>query len=263
MPCPPQRGGRCSMSVWVVAEHRNGAMREVTYELLSHGAALGLGPVTALVFSGPGDGSALAASLDGKAPRTLIVEDSSLLGFNGTAQAAALATLISQSTEPPKVILGAHSAAGMDWAPTLAGKLACPAVTDVVALAAEGASLAATRVVYGGKLNSKVKLGEGPSVIATIRPGSLEEEPSLTPMTTTIETANADIPAELGKRFVAWVEELAGAVDISQADILVSVGRGIQDKENIDVAEALAEALGATLSCSRPVVDINWLPKER
>ncbi|GAB4280106.1 MAG: hypothetical protein Kow0092_35830 [Deferrisomatales bacterium] len=74
-----------------------------------------------------------------------------------------------------------------------------------------------------------------------------------------METVCPDLPADLGKRFVEWVQEAAGAVDITQADVLVSVGRGIGDKENLDVAEAL----GATLSCSRPVVDLHWLPKER
>jgi electron transfer flavoprotein alpha subunit len=75
-----------------------------------------------------------------------------------------------------------------------------------------------------------------------------------------VETA---VPGELGKTFLRWVQEAAGDVDITQADVLVSVGRGIGDKENLDVAENLAKALGATVSCSRPVVDMHWLPKER
>jgi electron transfer flavoprotein alpha subunit len=70
------------------------------------------------------------------------------------------------------------------------------------------------------------------------------------------------LPEALGKRFVEWVQEAAGAVDITQADVLVSVGRGIGDKENVDVGQSLAQSLGATLSCSRPVVDSHWLPKE-
>jgi len=251
------------MSVWVVCEHRNGALREVTYELLAHGAALCMGAVTAVILAGPGEGEALAALINGKAERTLLVEDPSMSAFNGTAQALALASLAEGAQEPPKAILGAHSAAGMDWAPTLAGKLSCPAVTDAVALSMEGDSLTATRVVYGGKLQSKIKLGGAKMVIATIRPGSLEDEPKAASVETSIEATPVSLPSELGKRFIAWVEEAAGDVDISQADILVSVGRGIQDKENIDVAEALAEALGATVSCSRPVVDMNWLPKER
>jgi len=247
------------VSVWVVVEHRNGAVREVTGELLAAARALGAGPVTAVVLAGPGEAAGYSASVKHQADQVLLLEHPSLAGFNGTAVAAAVGDLAKART--PSVVLGAHSAAGADWAPTLAASLDVPVVTDAVSLTWAGGALAAVRAVYGGKLQARVRLTPATTVVATLRPGSVEaaaaggtEAPA--------EAVTPTIPEALGKRFVEWVQEAAGAVDITQADVLVSVGRGIGDKENVDVGQSLADALGATLSCSRPVVDSHWLPKE-
>jgi electron transfer flavoprotein alpha subunit len=151
----------------------------------------------------------------------------------------------------------------MDWAPTLAVRLGAPLVTDAVGLAWDRGSLSASRAVYGGKLQAKVRAAAAPTVVATVRPGSFERAPSAGVNPGPVEEVALELPASLGKRFVRWVQDAAGDVDITQADVLVSVGRGIGDKENLDVAEALAKALGATVSCSRPVVDVHWLAKER
>ncbi len=247
------------MSVWVVVEHRSGAVREVTAELLGLASGLGAGPVTAVILAGPGEAEGLRAALPGGARRVLAVEHPGLAGFNGPAWAAALEQMARR--EVPLVILGAHSAAGMDWAPLLAARLDVPVVTDAVGLAWSEGALSAVRAVYGGKLQARVRLSPATTVVATVRPGSAEspggEKPGVT------DRAEVDLPEDLGRRFVEWIQEAAGEVDITQADVLVSVGRGIGDRENLDVAEALAEALGATVSCSRPVVDLGWLPKER
>lgn len=249
------------MSCWVVVEHRNGEIREVTWELLSAGRALGAGPVTAVVLGGPGKAGALAAAVGNQSDALLAVEHPALEGFNGTAVARALGGLARART--PALILGAQSAAGMDWASALASQLGGPIVTDAVGLAWGEGRLSAVRAVYGGKLQARMGLTPAPTVVATVRPGSFERAEIEGTGAAPLEVAEAEIPPTLGKRFLRWVQEAAGAVDITQADVLVSVGRGIGDKENVDVAENLAKALGATVSCSRPVVDAHWLPKER
>ncbi|MBE0616780.1 MAG: electron transfer flavoprotein subunit alpha/FixB family protein [Proteobacteria bacterium] len=247
------------MSVWVVVEHRNGAVREVTGELLTAARALGAGPVTAVVLAGPGEAAGFSAAVRNQAEQVLLLEHPSLAGFNGAAVAAVLSDVAKART--PSVVLGAHSAAGADWAPTLAASLDVPVVTDAVSLSWADGGLAAVRAVYGGKLQARVRLTPAATVVATLRPGSVEAAaPGMAE--TTIEALTPALPEALGKRFVEWVQEAAGAVDITQADVLVSVGRGIGDKENVDVGQGLATALGATLSCSRPVVDSHWLPKE-
>jgi electron transfer flavoprotein alpha subunit len=249
------------VSVWVVVEHRSGEVREITYELLSVARSLGAGPVTAVLLGGAEEAKSLVDSVKGWADAVLVSESALLAGFNGAAAAQTLAALARD--RKPAVILGAHSAAGMDWAPTLAARLEAPLVTDAVGLAWEGGRIFAVRAIHGGKLQAKVRLGEAPTVVVTVRPGSFERLSAEGPGTGPVDEIGVDVSSALGKRFVRWVQEAAGDVDIGQADILVSVGRGIGDKENLDVAEGLAKALGATVSCSRPVVDMHWLPKER
>ncbi|MBI5440100.1 MAG: electron transfer flavoprotein subunit alpha/FixB family protein [Deltaproteobacteria bacterium] len=249
------------MSVWVVAEHRDGEVREVTRELLSAVTGFQLGPVTAVVLAGAGKGEALARLLNGAVPRVFVAESPWLDGFNGTAVAQSLAALARDRS--PSLILGAHSAAGMDWAPALAARLGAPSVTDAVKLGWEGGQLWALRAFHGGKLQARLRLDTAPTVVATLRPGSTEGFSPAWFEATIVEEVGAELPSTLGKRFLRWIQEAAGEVDITQADVLVSVGRGIGDKENLDVPEKLAKALGATLSCSRPVVDMRWLPKMR
>jgi electron transfer flavoprotein alpha subunit len=212
-----------------------------------------------VVLAGPGNAAALASTVKTRADQVLLLEHPSLAGFNGAAVAEALNELAKART--PSVVLGASSAAGADWAPTLAALLDVPVVTDAVSLSWADGGLSAVRAVYGGKLQARVRLTPAATVVATLRPGSVEAAAPDGAEART-EAVQPALPEALGKRFVEWVQEAAGAVDITQADVLVSVGRGIGDKENVDVGQSLADALGATLSCSRPVVDSHWLPKE-
>ncbi|GAB6061834.1 electron transfer flavoprotein subunit alpha/FixB family protein [Deferrisoma palaeochoriense] len=247
------------MSVWVVVEHRNGEVREVTAELVAAARGLGLGPVTAIVLGGPGETEGPAAALPAGFDRVVRIEHETLRGGNAPAVVEALGRRA--EAEGPRLILGAHSAAGMDWAPALAARLGAPLATDVTALGTDDAGFSATRTVYAGKLQARVRLADAPTAVVTLRPGAFA--PAEGREAGAAEAATEDLPADLGRRFLEWVQEAAGEVDITQADVLVSVGRGIGDPEDLDVARELAEALGATLSCSRPVVDLGWLPKAR
>lgn len=247
------------MSVFVIAEHRSGELRAVTFELLALARSLNAGAVTAVVAAAPGAGGAFAQALVQSADAVVLLEDPALESGSGGALVPALAALVADRT--PSVVLLAHSAAGIEAGPALAAALGAPIATDCIGFANTDGVYTARRAVYGGKLESLVRLASAPTVVATIRPGAFEAAEGQT--NGSVETVAAKVPPALGKRFVEWVREAAGDVDITQADVLVSVGRGIGDKENLDVAQALADALGATLSCSRPVVDLHWLPKER
>jgi electron transfer flavoprotein alpha subunit len=124
-------------------------------------------------------------------------------------------------------------------------------------------SLSIIRQLYGGKVNAKVSFTKQGPYMITVRSGAfpVSEKDSLQGEIVPIPSALTD--EGLAKRFLQYVESAVGEVDITQADILVSVGRGIKEAENIPLVKELADALGATLSCSRPVVDKKWLPKER
>ena len=248
------------MSVWVVAEHRSGELRPVTLELLAAARELFAGPVTAVLLAMPGESPKLAGQLKTKCDAILSLAHAELQNGCGGATVPALAELAGERA--PTLLIGAHSAAGMEWAPALAAKLDSPLVTDAVSLAFEGGKLYATRMVYGGKLLARVSIGPPGLLMATVRPGTFEPLAVELPEAP-VEEVQPQIELPFAKRFLELILEAAATVDIAAAPILVSVGRGLGDRENLDIAEKLAKALGATISCSRPVVDMNWLPKER
>jgi electron transfer flavoprotein alpha subunit len=247
--------------ILVLAEHRKGVLRDISFELLAKGRALsdsgGL-ELSAIVLGSVCSG--LADELSNHADRVLVVDHPDLAEFNAEAYRAVLAMVIADRR--PRLTLIGHTSCGIDLAPPLAIKTGLPLATDCIDLRLEGGSLNVTRQVYGGKLNIDGVLKEAEGHIATVRPATFEPaEPRAEPG----EVVSLDYPAgiELGTRFTGFVEPPPGEVDIADAEIIVSVGRGIKDEKNIPVARELAEALKGELGCSRPIVDKGWLPKER
>ena len=247
--------------ILVLAEHRKGVLRDISFELLAKGRALsdsgGL-ELSAIVL---GSGcSGLADELSNHADRVLVVDHPDLAEFNAEAYRAVLAMAIADRR--PRLTLIGHTSCGIDLAPALAIKTGLPLATDCIDLRLDGGSLNVTRQVYGGKLNIDGVLKEAEGHIATVRPATFEPaEPRAEPG----EVVSLDYPAgiELVTRFTGFVEPPPGEVDLADAEIIVSVGRGIKDEKNIPVARELAEALKGELGCSRPIVDKGWLPKER
>ncbi|MBN2125158.1 MAG: electron transfer flavoprotein subunit alpha/FixB family protein, partial [Deltaproteobacteria bacterium] len=117
------------------------------------------------------------------------------------------------------------------------------------------------RQIYTGKLLSRVSMRESPSYLFTVRPGAFPSDKRRDYRAEVVRReAPADLPAPR-KQFIEFVDTGAGDVDISQADLLVSIGRGIGEGENVAAMKELADLMGGVISCSRPVVDKNWLPK--
>jgi electron transfer flavoprotein alpha subunit len=138
-----------------------------------------------------------------------------------------------------------------------------PLATDCIAIDREGETFALTRQLYGGKVSAAVSFMKNGPYLMTLRPGAfpvVEKEP----FPGEIVSIPSPLTDEgLAKRFLQYVEAVMGEVDITQADILVSVGRGIKEAQNISMVKEFADVLGGVLSCSRPIVDKKWLPKER
>ncbi len=247
--------------VLVLAEHRTGALRDISFELLAKGREVsdsGGMELSAIVL---GSGcSGLAGELANHADRVLVVDHPDLAEFNSEAYRRVLAEVIAE--RKPRLTLIGHTSCGVDLAPALAVKSGLPLATDCIDLRLDGRSLAVTRQVYGGKMNVDGVLKEAEGHIATIRPATFEpSEPRAEPGEVVPLEYPADI--ELVTRFTGFVELPPGEVDIADAEIIVSVGRGIKDEKNIQMARELAEALKGELGCSRPIVDKGWLPKER
>ncbi len=246
----------------VLAEHRRGEMRDVTWEMLSKARQLAesIGAEGSVALLGKGVDQ-LAEALKPKAHRVLLVEDDRLETYNSETYEKVLIQLITE--RKPALTLIAHTAMGMDVAPSLAAHLKMPLATDCIGIDPAGETFSLTRQLYGGKVNATVSfLKKGPYMV-TVRTGAFPvvEKADLPGEITKIPSPLTD--EGLAKRFLQYVEAAVGEVDITQADILVSVGRGIKEADNIPMVKEFADTIGGTLSCSRPVVDKKWLPKDR
>ncbi|WP_423996432.1 electron transfer flavoprotein subunit alpha/FixB family protein [Halorubrum trapanicum] len=242
--------------VLVAAEHRRGALRDVTYEAIAAGRELADargGDLHVAVVGGDVDGFAEDLNREG-VDAVHAVEDGE--EFDHNAYQAAVSTLADR-IDAGAVVLP-NSVNGLDYAPALAEDLGVPIVTDAVGIAYDD-GLTVTREMYGSKVETTVDVA-GDRFVLTVRGG--EWPPAEGVGDATVEAADVDIP-ESGARVTGFEEVGGGDVDIADADVLVSVGRGIEEEENLELVEELADALGATLSASRPIVDNGWLPKNR
>jgi electron transfer flavoprotein alpha subunit len=247
--------------VFVLVEHRQGAIRDITFEMLTKGKMLceKTGNRLTAVLLGK-DVGAMAKELKDRANRIVSIEDPKLENFNSEAYQQVLGDLVQR--EKPFLVIVGHTAFGMDLAPSLATQIKAPLATDCIDVTLEDDHIEVIRQVYGGKLDVQVGLKPARCSMITLRPASVSvADYSLAGEITTVTSPLTEEIAS--KRFLEYVEAAVGEVDITQADILVSVGRGIKDPENIPVVQELADSLGAVLSCSRPVVDKKWLPKDR
>ena len=245
-----------SNDVFVITEHMDGKFSDVSFEMMGKAkelaSALG-GQAVAVVVGGGVDANVFASDA------TIHVDDAALSNFNPEAYGKVIEALVKEKS--PKVILIGWTITGMDLAAWLSARTGAPCAAYAKDVRAEGGGVIVSSQVYGGKLTAEV-VPEGDMAIVACLAGSFPAEAG---QGSTIATATAS-PVDLGSLKVKFVETIkpeGGDVDITAQTKLVSVGRGIGGKENIELAEELAEKLGAALSCSRPVVDAGWLPRTR
>jgi electron transfer flavoprotein alpha subunit len=244
--------------VLAVAEHRRGDLRDVSYEMISAGSELADatgGDLHVTIISG--DVDAFAEDLNREGVDVIHTVDHGE-EFNHNVYAQALEQMVDELD--PQYVLAPNSVNGMDYAPAVAEAKDLPLVTDAVALAQNG-SLEVTREQFGGKVETTIDVEEDNAAV-TIRPAEWPKAEGTGDAD--VQAFDADIDEDAIGSTVTGFEEVAGGdVDISEADFLISVGRGIEEEENIPLVEALVEATDATLSSSRPIVDNGWLPKNR
>ncbi len=243
--------------ILVVAERRQGTLREVSLELV--GAALELkeqagGRVLAAVIGAGGDAHADALARSG-VDEVLTIPDAPN-DFEAHVHAGVVEALIEQ--ERPGLVLLGHTIDALGFGPAVAAQQGLGFATDVTGLAWEDGPVA-TRAGYGGKVEVELDFPGKQTTLLMLRAGAFEaaEEGDAAPVRA-VEVAAEPRTEPLGFREVE-----AGDVDITKADFLLSVGRGIEDKDALPQFEELAESMGATLSVSRPLVDAGWAPNAR
>lgn len=253
------------MSVLVVTEQQAGKWHTMSFEALAAGqqmaTSLDLSLSAAVLGS---DLEAPAQKLASYAMEKTFVVEHELLGhYTPDGYSSALRQLIER--ESPRFVVFPHTYNVRDFAPKLAVSLQRTLVSDVTGFRAEGSGLVMVRQVFQGKLNADVTAAGEPPFFVSVQSGafradSLETSDERSPIENVEVTLSEDeIRTRAGEPF----RESKAEVDLSSAEIIVSVGRGIKDPENLPLVEDLAKALGAELGASRPVCDNGWLPLER
>jgi electron transfer flavoprotein alpha subunit len=162
------------------------------------------------------------------------------------------------------ILLVPHDHFGIDLSPGLSIKLNSAFVSDVLGIdGVEGDSLRLVRQEFGGQVSAHVRCDVSSGAVINVRPGAFKPE-QVTPISSVIiDKSSAVGTLTARRRYLETIVAEAGDVDITRHSVLVSIGRGMQEKDNVALAEELAEVLGAAVSCSRPVVDAKWMEKSR
>jgi electron transfer flavoprotein alpha subunit len=251
--------------ILVIAEQRDGTLNRATWETIAGAQQLAAqtgAPIAVLVPGANGAGVAgeLAAA---QVQEVITVEHAAFEPYTPDGFTAALQDAIG-SLAPAHVVLP-HTYQTRDFAPKLAARLDRALITDVTAVKAAGGETAFVRPMFQGKLTADVvPQGPGPHFV-TFQIGAYRADQAArgqSPAPVRALAVNVDAGAIREKPEPPF-QQARQAVDLSQAERIVSVGRGIKEQANIAVAQQLAEALGAEIAASRPICDAGWLPMER
>jgi electron transfer flavoprotein alpha subunit len=251
------------MSILVVLEQQAGQWHRMSWETLAAGQQLGaaLGePVDAAVV-GKGIGALAHEAASRKLAKVWSVEHDLLDSYTADGYAAALEQLI-QKTQP-KLVLFPHTYQVRDFAPKLATRFSQVLVSDLIAARVESGTLALVRQFFQGRLSGDVRVSGAGPVFASLQAGAWRAD-ALESGSGVVEVFTPVLDArQIRQKPEPPFREAARAVDLTAAEIIVSVGRGIREQSNLPVVEDLAQAFGAELAASRPICDAGWLPMER
>ncbi len=252
-------------TILVIVEQREGKLNRISWETIAAGQAIAAQTGWSLEAAVIGSG---VASIAGevaakKIAKVYDVEAAQLEPYTPDAFTYALRDFLGK--HPAKVVLMPHTYQVRDFVPKLATALETTAISDVIGVRYEGGKLLFTRQMFQGKFVADVSFaGVGPCFVTfqngSFRADKVEAGASPAP----VETVNVDIPDGVVRNKPQEVfKEAKQAVDLTQAEIIVSVGRGIKEQKNIELAKQLADALGGELAASRPICDNGWLPMDR
>jgi electron transfer flavoprotein alpha subunit len=251
--------------IFVFIEQRDGKMNRNSWEALVAGQEMGreLGLKVYAGIFGNGVASIADAVAEKKLDQVFTVEHPLLDSYTPDGYALAFQQAIQQVD--PRFVLMSHTYEVRDFAPKLAASMGRALVGDVIAYRHESGQIIFVRQVFQGKMNADVKIEHDPPYFASFQAGAFRgdsveaggSKAVVKPLPVTLE------PAQIRTKSLEVFREAKQAVDLSQAEKIVAIGRGIKKVENIEMARALADALGAELAASRPICDSGWLPMDR
>jgi len=253
-----------AQQVFAYVIHKNGVVDDTALEMITAAGRLNSDVSVTAVIAGSG------AELDGvcKVVASSFSEvwkiDNEALAY---INAEMIRPMLTRILPKEGIVLIPHEHFGMDMAPGLSVKLDAAYLPDAVDFESiEDGKIKAVREEYGGQVSTHVLCDISQGAVITIRPGSFKADESKSAGGNIVDKTAEAIEGGLSegvRRFLEIVEAEVGDVDITKSDILVSVGRGIEDEDNLEMVFDLAKAMGADVSCSRPIVDAKWLEKSR
>jgi len=248
--------------ILVIAEQRDGTVNRASWEAVAFAQQLADGQPVAI--AAPGGGPAVAGELAAaQAAEVVALESSALDSYTPDGYTAVLQQAIEQLK--PSIVVLPHTYQTRDFAPKLAARLDRALVTDVIGFKRSGGEVAFVRPMFQGKLTADV-VPQGPAPhFVTVQIGAVRADLAARGSTAApVRTVSIAVDAaSIRQKPEAPFQETRQAVDLSQAERIVAVGRGIKGQEHLPLAQKLADAFGAELAASRPICDAGWLPMER
>ncbi len=247
--------------VFAYIVHKNGVADDTALELIAAAKKLQAdAQVTAIVTGSGSDLDAVCTEVAASYNEVLKIDNENLAYPNAEIIRALLLKILPSDG----ILLVPHTTFGMDLGPGLSIKLDAAFVADVIDFEGLDASiLKLVRQEYSGQVSTHVSCDISLGAVINIRPGAFAPDESKAASGNVVDKSSEAQGLTAKRTYLETVVAEVGDVDITKSDVLVSVGRGIEDEDNIEIAQDLAEALGADVSCSRPIVDSKWLEKSR
>jgi electron transfer flavoprotein alpha subunit len=252
-----------SNGILVFVEHRAGAFNKTSFEAVAAAQSLGsqLGQDVTAVVLGAGQNNLAQAAAAYDISRVVYADHERLAEYTPDGYTDAMEQVI-RKLDPQYVIMP-HTYLVRDYAPKLAARFGKGLISDCIRARTASGVVTLSRRIFLGKLDADIVSDGEPPVFVTFQSGAYRpDQAAKGGSTATVETIEVEV-GEVRMKPEPPFQEVKQAVDLTKADVIVAIGRGIKSKENIALAEKLAEALGGDIAASRPICDAEWLPIDR
>lgn len=240
--------------------HKDGVADDTALELVSAAKKLSADSVTAVVTGSGADLDTVCNEMAASYNEVWKIDNEALAYPNAEAVRKALVNILPGDS----IVLMAHDTFGIDLGPGLSIKMDSAFVSDVVDFEGmDGTTIKIVRQEFGGQASTHITCDASSGAVINVRPGVFQADESKSAGGQVVDKSGDAGDLSTARKYIEIVEAELGDVDITKSEVLVSIGRGIEDEDNIEIANELAEAMGADVSCSRPIVDAKWLEKSR